>query len=68
MIKTMDSMEKENQNYSTIKFNTEIIKYFLTDCFDAYILVTGDITVENGDNNTEVAFKTVVSLLDQSFI
>ena len=46
---------KYNQN-SSIKFETEIIKSSLCDYFDAFILVTGDITV-TADNNTDVAFK-----------
>ena len=48
---------KRDQNDSTIKFNTEIIKSFLVDYSDAYILETGNIAVVGGDNNTNVAFK-----------
>ena len=48
---------KGNQNDSTIKFNTEIVKSFLVDHSDAYILVTGDIRVVNGNVNASVAFK-----------
>ena len=33
------------------------ITMYLCDYSDAYILVTGNITVERGDNNTKVAFK-----------
>ena len=40
----------------TIKFETETIKSSLCDYSDAFILVTGNITV-NADNNTDVAFK-----------
>ena len=40
----------------TIKFEIETIKSSLCDCSDAFILVTGNITVEV-DNNTDVAFK-----------
>ena len=48
---------KGNQNDSTIKFNTEIVKSFLVDCSDAYNLVTGDIAVVSGNTKTNVAFK-----------
>ena len=47
---------KGNENDSTIKFSTEIVKS-LVDYSDAYILVTGDIKVVDGNNNTNVAFK-----------
>ena len=47
--------DKYNQNNS-IKFETESIKSTLCDYSDAFILVTGDITV-NPNNNTDVAFK-----------
>ena len=40
----------------TIKFETETIKSSLCDYSDAFILVTGNITVA-ADNNTDVAFK-----------
>ena len=39
-----------------IKFETETIKSSHCDYSDAFILVTGDITV-NGADNTDVAFK-----------
>ena len=48
---------KGNENDSTIKFNTEVIKPTLSDYSDAYILVTGDIKVIGGDDNTKVCFK-----------
>ena len=44
----------------TIKFETETIKSSLGDYSDAFILVTGNITV-NADNNTDVAFKNYAS-------
>ena len=60
MTKTMEIKEikgdqngKGDQNDSTIKFSTEIVKPFLVDYSDAYILVTGDITVVGGDGNTK---------------
>ena len=40
----------------TIKFDTETIKSSLCDYFDAFILVTGNITVA-ANNDTDVAFK-----------
>ena len=43
--------------HSNIKFNTEIVKPFLCDYSDAYILVTGNIKVENGNDATRVAIK-----------
>ena len=46
-----------NQNDSTIKFETKVIKPNLCDYSDAYILVTGDITVTGGDDDTKVVFK-----------
>ena len=46
---------KYNQD-SSIKFEIETIISSLCDYFDAFILVTGDITVTTG-NNRDVAFK-----------
>ena len=46
-----------NDFQSTVKFNTGIVKYFLCDYSDAYILVTGNIKVENGNDATGVAIK-----------
>ena len=39
------------------KFNTEIVKPFLCDYSDSYILVTGDIKVQDGDDDTRVAIE-----------
>ena len=47
-------------NYSTdqeIKFLTRSRESSLCDYSDAYILVTGNITVNGGNNNTKVGFK-----------
>ena len=44
-------------NDSPIKIDTEVVKPFLCDYGDAYILVTGDKTVVRGDVNTKAAFK-----------
>ena len=46
-----------NENDSTIKFETKVIKPNLCDYSDAYILVTGDIKITNIAANTNVAFK-----------
>ena len=46
---------KYNQN-NYIRFRTETIKQSLCDYSDAYILVTGDITI-NAGNNADVAFE-----------
>ena len=40
-----------------IKFNTEIVKHFLCDYSDAYILVTGNVKVQNGNDTIRVAIK-----------
>ena len=46
-----------NTNDKSVKIDTEVVKPFLCDYADAYILVTGDIAVTRGNNNTKVAFK-----------
>ena len=48
---------KGNENDPTIKFSTEIVKSFLIDYSDAYILVTGDIVAIAGNEDTKVAFR-----------
>ena len=40
-----------------IKFLTNSLELSLCDYSDAYILVTGNITVTGGDDNTKAAFK-----------
>ena len=45
------------EDSTTIKFETKVIKSNLCDYSDAYILVTGDITAARGDANTNAAFK-----------
>ena len=42
---------------SIVKFDTEIVRPFLCDYSDAYILVTGNIKVQNGNDATRVAIK-----------
>ena len=46
-----------NENYSTIKFETKVIKPNLCDYSDTYILVTGDIKVTAVAADTSVVFK-----------
>ena len=46
-----------DENDSTVKFSTEIVKPCLCDYSDAYILITRDIKVADAENNTLVAFK-----------
>ena len=51
---------ESNGNYShhnPIKFLTKSIESSLCDYSDAYILITGNINVTGGDNNTKVVFK-----------
>ena len=48
---------KGNENYSSSKFETKVIKSSLYDYSDVYILVTEDITDAGGDENIKVAFK-----------
>ena len=56
--------DHNNGNYSRgddlrsiVKFNTEIVRPFLCDYSDAYILVTGNIKVQNGNDATRLAIK-----------
>ena len=42
--------QKINATKSSVKFQTESIKSNLCDYFDAFILVTGDITVARNNN------------------
>ena len=46
-----------NENDTTIKFQTKVIKSNLCDYSDAYILLTGDITDTRVDEDTRDAFK-----------
>ena len=46
-----------NENDSTIKFETKVIKSNVCDYSDAFILVTGDIKVADVAANINVAFK-----------
>ena len=53
---------------SIVKFDTEIVRPFLCDYSDAYILVTGNIKVENGNDATGVAIKNCHPFTRASFI
>ena len=46
-----------NENYSSIKLETNVIKSSLCDYSVAYILLSGHVTATDGDANTKVAFK-----------
>ena len=46
-----------NEDSTTIKFETKVIKSNFCDYSDAYILLAGNITATSGDANTRVAFK-----------
>ena len=46
-----------NENGTTVKFETQVIKSNLCDYADAYIFATGDVTATGGDANTRVVFK-----------
>ena len=50
-----------NENDSTIKFETKVIRPNLCDYSDTYVLVTRDIAVVGGNANTNVAFKNCAS-------
>ena len=54
----IDSESKNNySDEDPIKFLTKSLESSLCDYSDAYILVTGNITVVNGDDNTKFAFR-----------
>ena len=66
--------DHNNGNYSQgddvqyiVNFNTEIVKPFLRDYSDAYILVTGDIKVEAGNDATRVTIKNCHPFIRTTF-
>ena len=48
---------KENEDSTTVKFETKAIKSNLCDYSDAYIPVAGNITATGGDANPRVPFQ-----------
>ena len=46
-----------NEDSTTVKFKTKVIKSNLCDYSDAYVLVAGNITATGGNANDRVAFK-----------
>ena len=57
----IDNESKGNYSHENpIKFLTSSLESSLCDCSDAYILVTGNINITGGNNNTKVAFKNCV--------
>ena len=61
VIDSQTAKDKYKQ-HNSIKFETESIKSNLCNYSDAFILVTGDITV-TADNNTNAAFKNFLQKL-----
>ena len=54
----IDSESKGNYSHqNSIRFLTSSLESSLCGYSDAYILVTGNITVTGGDDNTKAAFK-----------
>ena len=61
----LDSESKVNySDENEIKFLTSSLETNLCDYSDAYILVTGNINITGGDNNTKVAFKNCAPFKD----
>ena len=60
MLQTVKQQKINTTQDNSIQFETESIKSSLCDCSDAFILVTGDITV-TADNNADVALKNCAS-------
>ena len=52
---------------SIVKFDTEIVRPFLRDYSDDYVLVTGNIKVQNGNDATRVAIKNCHPFTKASF-
>ena len=57
----------ENENDSTIKFETKVIKPNLCDYSDAYVLVTGDMKVAAFAADTNVAFKKKIYRMSNTY-
>ena len=52
---------ERNENGTTVKAETQVIKSNLCGYSDSYILVTGHITATCGNSNTRAAFKSCAS-------
>ena len=52
-----------NEDSTTIKFETKVIKSNLCDYSDAYILMTGNTAAAGGDANSGVAFKNYTAFM-----
>ena len=57
IINDRNNGQYDEDNDKPIKIDTEVVKHFLCDYADAYISVTGDITVIGGAANTKADFK-----------
>ena len=69
----IDSESKGNYSHeNSIKFLTNSLESSFCDYSDAYILVTGNINVAGGNNNTKFAFKNCSPFrkcrIDENFI
>ena len=61
----IDSASQGNYSHENpINFSTSSLESNLCDYSDAYILVTGNITITGGNNNTKVAFKNCAPFED----
>ena len=58
---------RDDDVQSIVNFDTEIVRPFLCDYSDAYILVTGNIKVKNGNDATRVAIKNCHPFTRASF-
>ena len=57
IVNLLNGSDNENSNFATKK-------WYISDYSDAYILVTGNINVAGGDNNTKAAFKNCAPFKD----
>ena len=66
IVNLLNGSDNDHSKFATkndeIKFLTRSIESSLCDYSDAYILVTGNITVTGGNNNTKVAFKKLCAI------
>ena len=61
----IDNESKGNySHHNPIEFLTKSIESSICDYSDAYILVTGNIRITRGNNNTKVAFKNCAPFKD----